>query len=334
MVNEARDQTRLLAARDHGDVDAMRAHAWRVWQDLQGEWERWPSSDVVLGARDRIVRALQPIRVGERLEVEEHPVMFAVLFDPVAAEHVARIQREHHTGALPAFPRSAIAVKPVWYAVHRDRVTEIPIWDNDPAQPDADGNPSRTWRRTITIDPSLDASTDHNAGGEHVPGRVPVGAFLYRVLETDAEVTAARGAARDPTLAAGDYLVVIAMHVSTKEIPDWVWATFWWHDHPDGPFGADRPATLTGPAASYLMDVAYSAETPREADGSPHVAMNPWLEGRFPDGLHSNCVACHQRAALGAVDYLPVTRGVTPTGDPYFDGKTTTDFVWSLALER
>ena len=27
---------------------------------------------------------------------------------------------------------------------------------------------------------------------------------------------------------AGDYLVLTGVHVTTKETPDWVWATFWW----------------------------------------------------------------------------------------------------------
>jgi hypothetical protein len=75
------------------------------------------------------------------------------------------------------------------------------------------------------------------------------------------------------------------------------------------------------------MDIAYAADTPRDADGGPHSCMNPWLEARFPNGLHSNCVACHQRAIVGATEYLPVTRGSEkPAG-------MQTDFVWSIALE-
>jgi hypothetical protein len=61
--------------------------------------------------------------------------------------------------------------------------------------------------------------------------------------------------------------------------------------------------------------------------------MNPWLEARFPNGVRSNCLACHRRAAFGATDYLPVTRGDLSLDDPYFAGKVATDFVWSLALE-
>ena len=332
---ELATERRLLAARDTGDVATMRAHAWSVWQRLQDRWETWPRSDVVFGDPDRVFRALQPIRVRGRMEPETLPLMFAVMFDPVAAAHVQR----HHLASraalsahpVPAFPRSAITLKAVWYPVHHDRITTIPIWDDQPAFPD--GNPTRSWSRRIAIVPDPRArellEIDHNASDEadaRPAQHVPLSAFLHRALASGAEVAAARAVAHDPTLAAGDYVVVVAMHVATKQIPDWVWATFWWHDRAtDGPFGANRPDSITGAAANYRMAVAYSA------DGS--VAMNPWLEARFPGGLHSNCVACHQRAALGAVDYLPVTRGATPAEDPYFAGKVATDFVWSLALE-
>lgn len=329
-------EAELLAARDRQDVAAMRAHGWRVWAELQGAWPRWPSSDVVAGRPDRIFRALAPFRIGDRIEVETAPTMFAVVFDPVAAAHArrSRVRARPRRGAMPAFPRDAITLKPVWYAIHRDRVTALPVWDGAPTRPDGDGNPTRTWAREVLVVPPGADGPDHNADDAAGRRRVGLDAFVVRTLATDAEVVAARRAARDPTLAIGDLAVLVGMHVATKQIPDWVWITLWWHDRPDsGPYAAGRPARVRGPAAHYLMDVAYSADTPAAADGGPHAAMNPWLEARFPGGLRSNCVACHQRAALGAETYLPVTRGPTAATDPYFADKLTTDFVWSLALE-
>jgi len=288
------EEQALLAARDRGDVVAMRAHGWALWAWLGDRWPSWPSSDVVIGQPDRVLRPLRPFRNGDTIEAEALPVMFSVVFDPTAAAHIRRYQLGSRTAlrryaAVPEFPRAAIALKLVWYPVHRDRRTALPIWDGVAANPDARGNPDRTWPRSIAIDPSL---------------------------------------------ALGDHLVLLGMHATTKEIPDWVWATYWWHDRPDdGRFAAGRPTTLTGAARHYLMDVAYSAETPVEADGTPPACMNPWLEARFPGGLHSNCLTCHQRAALGAADFLPVTRQALADDDPYFAGKTTTDFLWTLALE-
>jgi hypothetical protein len=318
----------LLIAAAHGDGAAMRAHGWDVWRDLQGRWQRFERADAVFGQRDRIFRGQRPFRHGDVIEAETEPVMVTVAFDPTAAAHI----RDHHLASsrhlraltqVPAFPRSALVIKALWFPVHHDRPVSVPIWDGAPAHDDAAGNPARTWPRQVTIDP--------RPGGR---GGVPLRAFLFRTLRDDDELAAARRVAHDPELAAGDSLVVLAMHVTTKEIPDWVWATYWWHDRPDdGPFADGRPAAIAGAAGNYLMDVSLSADEPRAADGSPHVCMNPWLEARFPGGLHSNCLTCHQRAAFGAADYLPVTRATLAPDDPYFTGKTTTDFLWTLAFE-
>jgi hypothetical protein len=302
------EQATLLTARDRDDVAAMRAHAWSVFTRIQREWPAWPRSDVVFGRPDRILRPLQPFRDRGRLVREQLPIMFAVAFDPVAAQHIrrnrlaARAGLTAFTAAVPDFPRDATAIKLVWYPVHAHRRTTLPVWDDAPAR--RGGNPDTTWRRRVPID---------------------VNDFIHAELHAGPELAAARAASGDPTLEPGDHVVLIGMHVSTKEIPDWVWATFWWHDRPDaGPYAAGRPPQLAGAAAHYLMDVAYSDARP---------CMNPWLEARFPGGTTSNCLACHQRAALGATAYLPVARAVLPAGDPYFRGKITTDFVWSLALE-
>ena len=302
---DAATESRLLAARDRHDTAALRTHGWELWQRLATHWQDLVPADRVLGHSDRMFRPLRPFRDGTVTETETLPVMFSVAFDPSAAAHI----RDHALASraalgklatFPAFPRSAIAVKLVWYPIHRDRVARIPIWDGEVI---AGRNPDRTWRRTVAIDPAQ---------------------FITRTLTTDAELAAARTIAHDPTLARGDLAVLLGMHVATKETPDWVWATFWWHDRADtGPYAAGRPA-LPGPAGHYLMDVAYSG------DGS---CMNPWLEARFPDGVHSNCLTCHQRAAFGATDYLPVTHGTLRADDPYFAGKLPTDFVWTLALE-
>ena len=112
-----------------------------------------------------------------------------------------------------------------------------------------------------------------------------------------------------PSAQAGDQLVLLAMHLTTREIPDWIWTTYWWHDRPDaGPFAADRPAAVAGVWRNYLMDVAYSAATPAEADGAPNIAFNPYLE-TFAAGTRSNCMACHQGAVWTPSGAAPVPAG-------------------------
>jgi hypothetical protein len=135
----------------------------------------------------------------------------------------------------------------------------------------------------------------------------------------------------------GDYVALVAAHISTRETSDWVWATFWWHDEPNAePYGADRLKTIPEVFRNYRMNVAYSADTPHEPDGGPHVAFNPYLEAAFSYGPKSNCIACHQRAVIGPEGpgpVLPVLRGQLSKQDPLFAGKVRLDFLWSLAFE-
>jgi hypothetical protein len=140
----------------------------------------------------------------------------------------------------------------------------------------------------------------------------------------------------------GDYLVLVAMHIATKEISDWVWATIWWHDQPEeGAFARARPDTVRGAWRNYLMDVAFDDALPQAADGGPHVSFNPWLEARFPDqgsggGTVSNCMTCHRRASYPAIRFLPITRGQADLNrDPaYATDRLRTNFLWSIALQK
>ncbi|CAN5236458.1 hypothetical protein BH11MYX1_BH11MYX1_35940 [soil metagenome] len=324
------------------DLAAMRAHGWELWQHLAGgdhlAWERWAPTERMFAAAPVAqpkLRAPRPFRHGDTLETESLPVMFDVLFDPHAARHV-RVQHLNERkvldtlAELPAFPSDATAVKLTWSAVHAHGLTAMPIWDGEPANPDGDGNPDRSLQRAIAVEPDRTVIPDGELAEVTLGKRafhakvVPLSAFIVREFASD-DLENARRAAHDPALVAGDHVALVAVHVSTKEISDWTWQTYWWHDAPsEGRFAAGRPVELHGVAANYLMDVTYSAGTP---------CFNPWLEARFPDGQTSNCVTCHQRAMVGAADYLPVTHVRLHDDDPYFEGHIQTDFVWSVAFE-
>jgi hypothetical protein len=102
-----------------------------------------------------------------------------------------------------------------------------------------------------------------------------------------------------------------ALHIMTKELDHWLWITLWWSPAPDDDFGADRPATLGGPFASYKMCVVtdFAERDPRPDGGiagSLGAALaathddvswcsNPFLEAGAGNASTS-CVGCHQHA--------------------------------------
>jgi hypothetical protein len=253
---------------------------------------------------------------------------------------------------VPPFPADAIALKTIWWPVAKDKITPMPVWDPDlnPARPA--GNPFTTWARTVAIDPTRtnippDATTDILFNGHLFPKSHVVGLNSFYYIVLDQQTVSA--AMQNPVLAqgvqialgrplqAGDYAVFLGTHVTTKEIDDWVWATFWWHDRPDaGQFATDRPADVSGVWRNYLMSVSYDLNLPRESDGTAHVAFNPWLEGRFRNGgngggVVSNCMNCHNRASDPDLNFLPVYRGdPDPADAAYAAGRLRTDFLWSI----
>jgi hypothetical protein len=151
----------------------------------------------------------------------------------------------------------------------------------------------------------------------------------------------------------GDFSVLVAMHVTSREITRWTWQTFWWVPNPDQPtapsspaIAATRPAQLQGAPRNYAHCNAYSMEFPPQPNtggknaGESIYCFNPYLEAPFdpsdlPDsipgmttvankqvktpnnvGSQTNCMSCHGRA-----NYNPNNVSTAPnySGDRYVD---------------
>lgn len=220
-----------------------------------------------------------------------------------------------------------------------------------------DGNEWGTFQRVVAIDPSSDLPDDKVVPLEFFdpadlsyqrsasrPARVvPLNQFFY-LQANDANTVDKinQGLMGQLTrrfwgraFTEEDYLALVAVHLTTREAPDWVWTTFWWHDQPfEAPYGHDRPP-MASPFDHYPMEVAQSADVPLAADAGPHIAYNPYLEAGFALGTQSNCLACHQKASWtpeGGQEVYPVRRGSLPPGDPFFKGILQTHLLWSLVF--
>jgi hypothetical protein len=115
-----------------------------------------------------------------------------------------------------------------------------------------------------------------------------------------------------------------ALHAVTKEVDEWVWATFWWSPEPNTDFGADRPESIRGSWCNYKMCTQSDfMEQDRDSTGGAldaglaaamRVVTNPegkmqtstgtagWCANPFVEGTfaRATCIGCHQTA--GAVD--------------------------------
>ncbi|HYJ53077.1 MAG TPA: hypothetical protein VEW04_07880 [Allosphingosinicella sp.] len=109
----------------------------------------------------------------------------------------------------------------------------------------------------------------------------------------------------------GDYLVVVAMHIMTREQTDWTFQSVWWHDRPDaGPYATNRPNIpgAVGAWRHYLMTSTYGFIGPPGPGGEAQwpIAYNPYIELAANHPIRTNCMNCHHRAAAPGAQPTPV----------------------------
>ena len=109
---------------------------------------------------------------------------------------------------------------------------------------------------------------------------------------------------------AGDVMLLMGMHVATRETPRWTWQSFYWTPTPDAPIFPSSPrmargraamnGQLTAPADHYALTVGYSMVAPAGpekllsdpdftlAGRSSVYALNPYIEGTFSAEVFPN----------------------------------------------
>jgi hypothetical protein len=276
---------------------------------------------------------------------------------------------------------SQIVLKPVFEFISGTAPTAIPYWAGVSPQTatDLDNPTPNTWRQCVVVDPT----------GVHRPGSrlampcnqepsaerdvISLDNFYAIQISADEAKNFSSFAANsgddlganaqsDPTsilnmVKAGNIAVLVAMHVTTKEIPNWTWQTFWWGQDPsDVLFGRDRPPSIPAPWSHYNLNTAYYMTAPSNSPrGDPLVTFNPYLEtnlsGCVPNsqaspcspsppqtawtGVHTNCMTCHRMAAWGGPGINPPywpNGFISPDNVSLFGGYTKTDFLWSIAI--
>jgi hypothetical protein len=396
--------TALTAETSHVH-DGQRLRVFETWLALDELLDPAPPSVAndaaarATGAWRRSLRKLQPLRVRdadlERETAHAGPaaiadrVMGFVKFDPSAAEHITRQQLlraetlatllEGGATQIPPFPATAVVVKPLFQIIRVQDLAEgryyaLKAWPGPPAAP-RPWAPAH-WPGTVWIDirgggegaGATDAVAPPDGSTRTGETTYPLSSLLhFRLSAADAALL--NDGKPEAIASAGDIAVLVAMHVTGREIARWTWQTFWWSPSPEDPkapsstsIAALRPPQLRGAARNYAMALAYTMLSPDQpyvggGNTAPAVyAYNPWLEARLTPadlpasvpgpapgggiapnnvGIQTNCMSCHAQA-----NYNPNQRATAPrlTGARYVDlgaaefvGTLQVDFLWSLA---
>lgn len=218
-------------------------------------------------------------------------------------------------------PPEYVVTKHMYWPVKQSGLSTIPVWRDD-FGPEFTGYAGyEMWSTLVAVDPSGQrvgemARVTYLYGVRDAEGG-PLGPitedarvfslddfYHHRVSATDwdrfdvadkAVLNAASYWAYDRPFGPGDYLVTVAMHINTREIPSWALQSVWWSDRPDaGQYAADRPEipAAQGPWRHYLLVDSYGIPL---RDGSLPVAMNPYIELAIHP-VATNCQNCHLRA--------------------------------------
>lgn len=196
---------------------------------------------------------------------------------------------------IPDLPNGSILLKPVFQLMDKaaDGRHSIQTWPGEPASGTDQTWGSDQWKDSVFIsitEPTNEAEALFN-----------IEDFIY--FQLDAEQASQFNLANETNAVAGDYVVLVGMHVTTREIKRWTWQTFWWSKNPNDAYKPSSPqiasiregANLDRGANHYAMAIAYNMVQPAlpyyrdgETDkalktGQSVYAYNPYLEAGFND---------------------------------------------------
>lgn len=338
--------------------DSLAHHTWEVWNMInqptnkkqQGlilrDWMTWKSpNQIKTGSQttpQKLIDLNKPRQFHATSLAELDPAFYVtVQYNDPAVQFVGQrnylsddvLQKllENGNTSIQEFPDSSIAIKPVFYVISQDDdYGRIPVWKGPPASPGP--YPSNEWNNYVYIDLQNNSAPtgmtcDSTETNWESRCSYNLSDFIYyRLTEEEVKLVEQEG---NQNIQAGDYAVLVAMHLTTKEIRRWTWQTFFWAPDPDNPFFpssakvAEQRKFITDPAVShYATTIAYQMIDPVQPYaggniiGEPVYAFNPYLEAPFdfgPDqdvrlpgivqtsggilenkfGIQTNCMSCH-----------------------------------------
>ncbi|MFN0216936.1 MAG: hypothetical protein ACKVT2_21980, partial [Saprospiraceae bacterium] len=251
------------------DTKAIYQHAWGVWDALtspSGEkfnketllvFETWYTPEDVqnilttslTNISNRPRHNFQPLNQlahGEP-ESEAADVVGFVKWDPTASDHIIKnkllfqstldgMQKSmdgKNAKMIPEFPNTAVALKPVFQNLSQLSKTNglfwLQAWPGSPATPQP-FDPTK-WGQYIFVDVNNKGATNNTGTTTDTLSPTPnatygLGDFIH--FQLDSTMAAELG----PGNNVGDYMILLAMHITTKETKRWTWQTMFWSNNP------------------------------------------------------------------------------------------------------
>ena len=308
-------------------------------------------------------------------------VLETVCYDPSASKFVTQNKLfnqstlqsftvENGFGSIPDFPNSAITLKPTYYAgvPGKGGLIRVPVWQ-EPSP--AKAYRYNQWTSWVYVDISnsqkprniVPVTSDTATPEQITQATCNLSDFIHHKIDREAAdyLNSHQDAGTTPSrqFVEGDYILLVAMHVTTKEFKNWTWQTYFWAPDPSNPpkpsskFEASlKPSSLRGAAAHYAVSTAYAMVWPNQpvTSGSdkgcvPIISYNPYLEGGFgpkvfkqankfrPDfvyGMQTNCMSCHALSTLSGKNGYTTNQYIDMMDSSLFLSDVKLDFAWSI----
>jgi hypothetical protein len=309
-------------------------------------------------------------------------VLETVSYDPSAANFVTSNQLFNKSklmsysvkdgiGKVPEFPNTAITTKPTYYTgvPSKDGLIRVPVWESP--------NPAKAyrytqWQKWVYADVNnkqkpnkvlVPVTSSNPSQSEIENATCNVSDFInYKIDRVGADYLNSHqdvGTTPSRQFVEGDYVLLVAMHVTTKEFKNWTWQTYFWSPDPSNPpspsskFEAGlRPKELKGAASHYAVSAAYAMVWPNQpiTGGSdkntrPIISFNPYLEGGFgpqvfslpnkfnPNfvyGMQTNCMSCHALSTVSGKNGYTTNQYIDMEDTSLFKNDVKLDFTWSV----
>jgi hypothetical protein len=273
-------------------------------------------------------------------------------------------------GQIPPFPNTSLTIKPTYLIFQNNSALfKMPVWLTAPNPADSlffafannyvyidrnnqqpagkkavpvdsiEKNPAKIAAATINLSDFINFTVDQQ---------------MADFMNTQDSIQGLSGTGK---AVKGQVAVLVGMHVTTKEISNWTWQSYYWTPNRDQPGAPSsnlaaslRPTQITGAAANYACVASYVMLTPNNAANTtagagPMFGYNPYLEGGFGPttfgftntynsnyqyGSQSNCMSCHALALPSPAGNYTTDQNINLQDTLYFKNQVSLDFAWSI----